>query len=270
MTLSSLNVKIIFAERFPLTHWRGDFAGGLSAGIVAIPLALAFGSQSGMGAVAGLYGAIAVGLFASIFGGTPTQISGPTGPMVVIAAMVVGDAMEQAHGLEQALPLILATFFLSGVFQMLFGFMRIGKYIRYIPYPVISGFMSGIGIIIILLQVFPILGKESPKGVINIVSNLPSAFSGANEEAIMLAFATLCVIYMFPKITRTVPNILVALVVVSFMAVWTGFNVTLIGEIPSELPEFQLGRILTSTRPICNTSISLQSPWRYWVASTPC
>ncbi len=222
-------------------NWRGDVAGGLSAGIVAIPLALAFGEQSGLGALAGLYGAIALGIFASVFGGTPTQISGPTGPMVVVAAMVVADAIEQAGSIESAFPVIFTTFLLAGAFQIVFGVLQFGKYIRYIPYPVVSGFMSGIGIIIILMQIFPLLGNASPKGIHNIFMSLPDAFRNMQMESTILGLSTIAIIYMFPKITRTVPNILMALVVVSVMSAWGGFHVQIIGDIPSKLPELKLG-----------------------------
>ena len=223
-----------------MNNLRGDIAGGLSAGIIAIPLALAFGAQSGLGAVAGLYSAIALGLFASAFGGTPTQISGPTGPMVVVAAMVVADALESAGGQVGGMPIIIATFVLAGIFQIVFGVIKLGKYIRYIPYPVISGFMSGIGVIIILYQIFPIMGQASPKGIYNIFVNLPQAFSNFELESTVLGVITIATIYAFPKITRSIPNILVALTAVSIMAIWADFNVPVIGAIPSQLPEIKL------------------------------
>lgn len=220
-------------------------AGGISAGIVGIPLALAFGAQSGLGPVAGFYGAIALSLFASVCGGTPTQISGPTGPMIVVAALVVSGAIEHAGSLELAYPTIIATFFFAGLMQALFGFLKFGKYIRYIPYPVVSGFMTGIGVIIILLQIFPLVGKESPKGIHNILRQLPEVFSDFNYEAAGLGLVTVAIIFLFPKITRTVPNILLALVAVSVLAVWTDFRVVNIGAIPSQLPEFKLSLLLS-------------------------
>lgn len=231
-------------KRFTFANWRGDAAGGISACIVGIPLALAFGAQSGLGPVTGFYGAIALSLFASVFGGTPTQISGPTGPMIVVAAMVVSRSIEQAGSLDAAYPTIIATFFVAGLMQALFGFLKFGKYIRYIPYPVVSGFMSGIGVIIILLQIFPMVGKESPQGIHNILAQLPEVFSDFNYEAAGLGLVTVIIIFMFPKITRTVPNILLALVAVSVLAVWTDFQVVNIGAIPSQLPEFKLGLLL--------------------------
>lgn len=145
---------------FDFSNLKGDFLGGLTAGIVALPLALAFGAQTAMGAMAGLYGAIAIGILAALFGGTPTQVSGPTAPMTVVSAAVIANAIIEtgANTVQEALPLILATFFLAGLIEMIFGIVKLGKYIKYIPYPVVSGFMSGIGVIIIITQLFPLLG----------------------------------------------------------------------------------------------------------------
>jgi len=145
---------------FDFSNLKGDFLGGLTAGIVALPLALAFGAQTALGAMAGLYGAIAIGILAALFGGTPTQVSGPTAPMTVVSTAVIANAILEtgANTVQEALPLILATFFLAGVIEMIFGIIKLGKYIKYIPYPVVSGFMSGIGVIIIITQIFPFLG----------------------------------------------------------------------------------------------------------------
>jgi len=148
---------------FSTKHLMGDIFGGVTAAIVAIPLALAFGLQSGLGAIAGLYGAIALGIFASLFGGTKTQVSGPTGPMVVVTAGVVVTITEYYGSLDAAMGAILLTFVLAGLLQIIMGISGIGKYIRYMPYPVVSGFMSGIGVIIIILQIFPFFGLEAPK-----------------------------------------------------------------------------------------------------------
>ena len=145
---------------FDFSNLKGDFLGGLTAGIVALPLALAFGAQTALGPMAGLYGAIAIAILAALFGGTATQVSGPTAPMTVVSSAVIANAMIEtgAETVADALPLILATFFLAGVIEMIFGIIKLGRYIKYIPYPVVSGFMSGIGVIIIITQIFPLLG----------------------------------------------------------------------------------------------------------------
>jgi SulP family sulfate permease len=139
---------------------RGDFFGGVAAGVVALPLALAFGVASGLGPAAGLYGAIATGIVAAVFGGTPAQITGPTGPMTLVVAGVVAINMLPSGAID--LPSVVAIIVLSGLLQISLGLFRVGTYIRYVPYPVISGFMSGIGVIIILQQVFPMFGAKSP------------------------------------------------------------------------------------------------------------
>ncbi len=141
------------------SHFRGDLFGGITAGIVALPLALAFGLQSGLGAAAGLYGAIFIGFFAALFGGTNTQISGPTAPMTAVSMVIIAGIIAANEGdVERAIPAILMVFLLSGLLQVALGFLKVGQYIRYIPYPVVSGFMTGIGVIIIITQLLPMLG----------------------------------------------------------------------------------------------------------------
>ena len=149
--------------KFDFSNLRGDFLGGLTAGIVALPLALAFGDQTALGPMAGLYGAIALAILAALFGGTATQVSGPTAPMTVVSASVIASAMlsSGAETVAEAIPIILATFFLAGVIEVFFGIIKLGRYIKYIPYPVVSGFMSGIGVIIIITQIFPLLGYNA-------------------------------------------------------------------------------------------------------------
>ncbi|MEO0732634.1 MAG: SulP family inorganic anion transporter [Bacteroidota bacterium] len=146
--------------QFDFSNLRGDFFGGLTAGIVALPLALAFGAQTALGPMAGLYGAIAIAIVAALFGGTATQVSGPTAPMTVVSSAVIANALVEtgAETATEALPLILAVFFLAGLIEMIFGIIKLGRYIKFIPYPVVSGFMSGIGVIIIITQLFPLLG----------------------------------------------------------------------------------------------------------------
>ena len=226
-----------------LASIKGDFFGGLTAGVVALPLALAFGLQSGMGAIAGLYGAIALGVLAAWLGGTPTQISGPTGPMTVVSAVVIATAVHNHGSLEAALGTIVAVFLLAGIFEMLLGLLKVGQYVRYMPYPVVSGFMSGIGIIIVALQIFPFFGYVTPKKVPDIFIGLPDILTDINYSASVLAGATIAIIYLVPKVTKSVPSTLVALV--SLTAVSTGLklDVSNIGDIPEGLPALQLGAL---------------------------
>ena len=235
-----MNNKII-----DTSNLRGDFFGGLTAGVVALPLALAFGLQSGMGAIAGLYGAIAIGIIAAWFGGTDTQISGPTGPMTVVSAVVISTAIETHGGsLEAAMGTIIAIFLLSGVFQILLGVFKIGQYIRYMPYPVVSGFMSGIGVIIIVLQVFPFLGHTSPKKILDIFSELPNILNDINLASVFLAVATIATIYIFPRITKLIPSALVALILLTVISTMMQLDVKIIGDIPEGLPALQLNALM--------------------------
>lgn len=228
---------------------KGDIFGGITAGIVALPLALAFGIQafggvdspeaSSMGAIAGLVGATLLGFFASLFGGTHSQISGPTGPMTVITASLVSGAWTASHGDFAAvlIAMSLAGLF-CGLFQIIFGLLRIGKYVRYIPYPVLSGFMSGIGVIIILQQIYPLIGLKSPVLVVDMIARFPSMVAdGISVPALLLGLATIAIIYAFPYLTKKVPATLVALIVVTIASIFADFDAALtIGEIPAGLP----------------------------------
>ncbi len=226
---------------------KGDLFGGVTAGIVALPLALAFGIQAfsgigaegaSLGAYAGLVGATLLGFFAAMFGGTHSQISGPTGPMTVITATLVTGAFTAPGG---SLSAVLVSMALAGIFcglfQILFGLIKLGKYVRYIPYPVLSGFMSGIGVIIILQQLYPLVGKSGSGSMINLLAGLPEAFGSLSVTALLLGLATVAIIYLFPLVTKKVPSTLVALIVVTVVSLFIDMkDVPTIGEIPSGLP----------------------------------
>ncbi len=242
-------MKMMFSKKekkmFNKETLFGDIFGGLTAAVVALPLALAFGVQSGMGAIAGLYGAIALGILAAIFGGTKTQISGPTGPMVVVSAAVIAGEIAIYGSLEAAFGTIIATFVLAGIFQILMGVSGIGKYIRYMPYPVVSGFMSGIGLIIIALQIFPFFGLKSPSDVVEILTSLGNIVGHVNIQAALLALATIAIIYLFPRVTKKVPSALVALVGLTIISVLFEMNVPIIGDIPKGFPDIHIDTLLT-------------------------
>ncbi|MGG6296509.1 bicarbonate transporter BicA [Leptolyngbya sp. AN02str] len=221
---------------------RGDIFGGVTAAIVSLPLALAFGVASGAGPVAGLYGAICVGFFAALFGGTPTLISEPTGPMTVVMTAIVAEmtASDPRNGLAMAFTVVM----LAGVFQILFGVFRLGKYITLMPYSVISGFMSGIGVILILLQVAPFLGQTSPSGgVLGTLRSLPTLISNTNPAELTLGVLTVAIIFLMPKrARRIVPPQLVALVIGTVVSVFLFSDVDIrrIGAIPMQLPTLQM------------------------------
>lgn len=228
---------------------KGDIFGGVTAGIVALPLALAFGIQAfggiddpsaaSIGALAGLVGATMLGFFAALFGGTHSQISGPTGPMTVVAATLVGGAWASSGGNISSvlISMSLAGIF-CGLFQILFGIIKIGKYIRYIPYPVLSGFMSGIGVIIILQQLYPLVGLKGSGTMIDLVMGIPGAVAqGISWVALLLGLGTILIIELFPKITKKVPATLVALIVMTVISLFCSLQESLtIGQIPSGMP----------------------------------
>ena len=285
------------------TNIKGDILGGLTAGIVALPLALAFGVSSGLGPSAGLYGAIFLSFFAALFGGTATQISGPTAPMTAVSMVVIATIIGVHNGsVEKALPYILAVFLLSGLFQIGLGFLGLGKYIKYIPYPVVSGFMTAIGVIILITQILPLIGYDAKKdtelvesyrpmaeqsllekilsdetkdgvliiedfeqaidrankidrseiieeaqnlaknnssGVIGTIKAIPRALGFINWIEVILALATIFIIYGFKRITTAVPSTLVALIVVSGVAIGFGIDYISIQQIPNGFPKIQ-------------------------------
>lgn len=223
---------------------KGDIFGGLTAGIVALPLALAFGIQSGLGASAGLYGAIALGFFAALLGGTKTQISGPTGPMTVVVASVVALALEKHGSMDNAYSFILLSFVLSGVFLLVFSFLKIGKYIKYIPYPVLSGFMTGIGVIIISLQIFPSIGLPSPSKITQVFMDLPQALQHTNYAALAISLITVALIYLFKSLIKGIPSSLLALLVTTLGVYLLKIDVPLIGSIPEGLPELKINEMI--------------------------
>lgn len=223
------------------TNIKGDLFGGVTAGIVALPLAMAFGVQSGLGAEAGLYGAIAIGIVAAIFGGTRTQISGPTGPMTVVSSVIAATLLQQAGSLELGMAIVLLTFFLAGVIQIIFGLAQLGKLVQFIPYPVVSGFMSGIGLIIIFLQIFPLIGHSSPNKIIDVFANFMAPLQSINGEAFVLGLLTIAIIYLFPRITKAVPSTLIALIVVSMIPQFFAMDIPKIGNIPEGLPNLNFG-----------------------------
>ncbi|WP_373073902.1 SulP family inorganic anion transporter [Zeaxanthinibacter enoshimensis] len=307
------------------SHIRGDFFGGITAGIVALPLALAFGVSSGLGPSAGLYGAIFIGFFAALFGGTNTQISGPTAPMTAVSMVIIASMIALHEGdVNKALPAILTVFLLAGLMQIALGAIGIGAYIKYIPYPVVSGFMTAIGVIILVTQILPAIGyypKEDAEyveqykplaeeiilenilkeeagegilvledfeetisraeqtteadiqkeartlaakeasGVLGTLSVLPRALQNINWLELILALATIVIIYGFKRITTAVPSTLVALLVVSGVAYGFGLDYRPIERIPEGLPMPQMEIFtqfkLSSVTPYIFTALTL-------------
>ncbi|MGB1269518.1 MAG: SulP family inorganic anion transporter [Flavobacteriaceae bacterium] len=310
---------------FNFKYFKGDLFGGITAGIVALPLALAFGVSSGLGPSAGLYGAIFVSFFAALFGGTNTQISGPTAPMTAVSMVVIAGIIAAFDGdVTKAMPAILTIFLLAGLMQVGLGFLGLGKYIKYIPYPVVSGFMTAIGVIILITQILPSIGyypkedegfvnqfkphaeeiildnilkeeagegilvledfrqtiknaenitqeqilKESQtlaaketSGVLGAIKVLPRALANINWLELLLALGTIIIIFGFKRITTKVPSTLVALLVMSGIAVGFGLDYRPIEEIPSGLPIPNFGIFsefkLSSITPYIFTALTL-------------
>jgi len=224
-----------------LDNLRGDLFGGVTTAIVSLPLALTFGVAALNSPVAGLYGAICVGFFAALFGGTPTLISEPTGPMTVVMTTVVATltARDPENGLAMAFTVVM----LAGAFQIIFGVFKLGKYITLMPYSVISGFMSGIGVILIVLQIPSILGQVAPKGgVVGTLTNIPSLISQASIPDVILGSLALAIIFLVPsKLKRYCPPQLLALVIGTIVSLvfFRESGIRTIGQIPIGLPEFQ-------------------------------
>jgi SulP family sulfate permease len=235
---------------------RGDIYGGLTAAVVALPLAMAMGVASGVGPIAGLYGAIFVGFFAALLGGTPAQVSGPTGPMtVVMAAIFIQYTGMFPDDPGQGAALAFTVVVLGGLFQILFGLLRIGKYIELVPHPVISGFMSGIGVIIILLQIGPLVGEEAIARPLEAAQAIPAFVSHIEYHSFELGLAVLAMTYgiplLLPKLNRLIPAPLFALVAGTlFYVFYMDFHVPVIGDIPTGFPSFHL--------PVIDTGLALK------------
>ncbi len=318
-------MKLVKRLGFDFSHIRGDFFGGITAGIVALPLALAFGVSSGLGPSAGLYGAIIISFFAALFGGTNTQISGPTAPMTAVSMVIIAGIVAAFDGdVQKALPAILTIFLLAGLLQIGLGVIGLGKYIKYIPYPVVSGFMTAIGVIILITQILPAVGyypkedvayveqfkpmaeeiilenilkeeagegilvlenfKETIKrankitqadilkesqtlaskdasGILGAIKVFPRALKNLDWLEIILALGTIFIIYGFKRITKAVPSTLVALIVMSGIAIFANLDYRPIEEIPSGLPlpnwEIFTEFSLSSITPFIFTAITL-------------
>ena len=225
-----------FRLNYDLDTLRGDLFGGVTSMVVALPVSLGFGIASGMGAAAGLYGAIAVGFFASVFGGTRSQISGPTAPMTVAMAVVL---TSHASSLTEALTVVV----LAGLLQVLLGVSKIGRFVAYTPHVVVSGFMSGIGVIIMLMQSLPLLGASGATGgPMGAARALPAAVSDIDTSAFAIGAVTLAVGFLWPRrLSRFAPGPLVALAAGTALGVLWFTDAPVIGAIPVGLPSLQLG-----------------------------
>ena len=219
---------------YDLKTFRGDLSGGITTALVSLPLALAFGTASGLGAASGIYCAIALGFFVTVFGGTRTLMSGPGPPMTIAMTIVL---TSHASSISEAFTVVI----LAGLLQILLGFTKLGRYVVYTPHMVVSGFMSGVGLLIILMQTLPFLGvPAAPAGSIGILRSLPDAVTQVNGDALIVAAITLAVAVIWPRrLTRHIPPYLLALLAGSTLGVLWFNEVPVIGEIPRGLPSVQ-------------------------------
>ncbi|WP_346293318.1 bicarbonate transporter BicA [Sphaerothrix gracilis] len=229
-------------NRINFRNLRGDIFGGVTAAVIALPMALAFGVASGAGAASGLWGAVLVGFFAALFGGTPTLISEPTGPMTVVMTAVIANLT--ASNPEDGLAMAFTVVMMAGVFQIIFGSLRLGRYVTMMPYTVISGFMSGIGIILVILQLAPFLGQPSPPGgVVGTLQAIPELLANIQPAETALAVITVAIIWFMPaKFKRIIPPQLVALIAgtVLSLILFPGLDIRRIGEISAGFPAIQV------------------------------
>lgn len=229
---------------------RGDIYGGLTAAVVALPLAMAMGVASGVGPIAGMYGAIFVGLFAALFGGTPAQVSGPTGPMTVVMAAIFIQYTsmfpdDPAHGIALAFTVVM----LGGIFQIGFGILKLGKFIELVPHPVVSGFMSGIGVILILLQFGPLLGQAAISKPLSAAQAIPDNIYNFDTTSLILGIVTLVIVYgvpkFLPKVNSLAPSPLLGLFAgtLVYLIFMPAGSTPIIGDIPTGFPEFRFPTI---------------------------
>ena len=220
---------------YSLETLRGDLFGGVTAAVVGLPVALAFGVASGVGPIAGMYGAVAVGFFAAVFGGTRAQISGPTAPMTIAMAVIV---TQHAHTLAEAFTVVM----MAGVIQFLLGLLRVGRVVAYTPYSVVSGFMSGIGITVIVVQLAPFVGAPVVvSSIADALLVLPQDIAHANLHAVIVASTTLLVGILWPRqFSRWFPGTLAAMMVGTALGIFWLNDLPVIGEAPVGLPELQM------------------------------
>ncbi len=213
----------------------GDVFGGLTTAATVLPVSLAYGVAAGLGPIAGMYGAIVVGLFASVFGGTAARIAFPTAAMTV-AMMVV--LTRHANSIAEAFTIVM----LAGLIQVALGVLRIGRFVTYTPYSMIAGFTSGIGITIIIIQTLPFLGVASaPGGLLGIIRSWPEAVLSLNLHAVAVGLVALAICVFWPRrLRRFLPEPLVALVVGTLLAALWLRDAPVIGQLPTGLPALQL------------------------------
>ena len=221
---------------------KTEILAGMTSAVVTMPVAIAYGYASGLGPYAGFVSAIVLGFVAALVGGTSGQISSPTGALTVAISVFVVTEIEIQGSLEAALPVLMAIFVLAGCLQLFFGLLKLGENIQYIPFSVISGFMSGVGLIIIVLQIPNTFGVPSGiyTSVISKILNIFYFFDHANWLAFAFVVTTVGIIYIFPKITKKIPSSLVALLVLTGLVYIFELDIDKLGAFSIDLSRFSL------------------------------
>ncbi len=224
----------ILREGYTRKQFRGDLLGGLTVGVVALPLSIALAIASGVKPEQGLYTAIFAGFVIAVLGGTRAQISGPTGAFIVIVYGIV-----QKYGYDG---LVVATL-IAGILLIIMGLARIGAFLKFVPYPVVVGFTSGIALIIFSSQVSDLFGLKIDKVPADFIAKwitYGQNFSTVSPYAVGVGAASLIIIVLWPYVTRKIPGQLVAIIVVTFVVQYFHIPVetiaTRFGGVPNSLP----------------------------------
>lgn len=221
-----------FKERLQI--FSGDVLGGLNAAIITLPQALAFGVATGFGASAGIWGAIILCFVAGELGTKVPMISGVTGPVAIVIASVM-------HALNQNFDTVVFIIFMAGILQILLSLTKLPEIVKYVPYPVISGFMNGVGVIIIIMQLNPLFGLKSCSNTIESLENLVKTGASLNPQALAIGALALLIVFGFPKKwNKYVPSQILALILCTFISIKMGLNIERISQISVSLPSIHI------------------------------
>lgn len=214
-----------------LNIFMGDALGGINAAIIALPQALAFGVATGFGAGAGIWGAVILSFIVGILGTKIPMISGITGPSAIVIASVM-------HALNQDISSVILIMFMAGIIQVILSRSALLNVVKYVPYPVISGFMNGVGIIIIILQLNPLLGHKAMSNTIESIEYTFLNLSSINYDALLLGIMTLIIVFGVPKrINKVFPSTVLALIVCTLISIKLGLNVDKISNVAVGIPQ---------------------------------
>lgn len=212
----------------------GDIFGGLNAAIIALPQALAFGVATGFGASAGIWGAIILCFAAGILGSKVPMISGITGPVAIVVASIM-------HALNKDINSVLLIILMAGIFQIILSLTKLTEIVKYVPYPVISGFMNGVGTIIIIMQLNPLFGLQPFSNTIESLEHIFTSVHTMNIHAALLGLLTLIIVFGVPKrLNKYIPSQILALIICTLISIKTGLDIPKISEISVSLPMFRL------------------------------